>query len=110
MNDANDAHKQAALSLLRTMLALAAGVAVGRGWVTTQQSVEISGALLVLVPAVWGYWNAYRSEDATQVRERTAVQAGAQEVKIGGLTGIPVEAIGPKHAQDIIVKLQEKTA
>lgn len=107
MNDANDAHKQAALSLLRTTIAVVAGALIDRGLLTAEQAVEIGGALMVLVPAVWGYWNAHRSEAATQVRERVAVQAGAAEAKTGALAGIPVEAIGPNHAQDLITKLKE---
>ncbi len=103
----NDAQTNAAQSLLRTMLALGAGIAVGRGWVTTQQSLEISGALFVLIPAVWGYWNAYRSERETQIREHAAVQAGALEVQTGNLKNIPAAAIGPMRAQDIILKLKE---
>ncbi len=105
----NDALKQAALSLLRTTLAVAGGIAVGRGWITTEQSVEVGGALLVLVPAAWGFWNAYRSERATQAREHVAVQAGVVEARID-LRGVPAEAISSDKAQDIIAKLQEKTA
>lgn len=41
-------------TLVRTAISFAAGFLVSKGWLTTEQSAEVVGAALVLVPVVWG--------------------------------------------------------
>ncbi len=49
-----DEQKAALQSLLRSGLLVAGGIAVGKGWLTSDMVNQIVTAVLVLAPAVWG--------------------------------------------------------
>lgn len=102
----NGAHTQAALSSLRTILAVAGGFAVGRGWITTEQSAEIIGVLVALVPLVWGVWNSYTTEAKAQVREADALVVGAVATR-AGIIPVP-EAVTPTQAKTILAAAKEE--
>lgn len=110
MNDAKTSvNEQIFWGWVRTLIAAAAGYLVSEGRIDESTAIAATGVLMFLLPVAWSAWAKHDSERATQKRERTAVQAGALEARTGDLDGVPVEAIGPNHAQDIITKLQEKS-
>ena len=85
MND--EAHKQAAWSAVRTLLA-----AVG-AWMATHKYIdadavnEIVGAVMIIGPLVWGVWDKYKTEAKTKAREAVAVNVGiAVADRTAGLT------------------------
>lgn len=43
-------------SLLRTVLQVAGGIAVGRGWVDAETSTAIAGAIVTIVVTGWSLW------------------------------------------------------
>tara|TARA_R110000868_G_scaffold145954_1_gene366495 strand:+ start:1235 stop:1498 length:264 start_codon:yes stop_codon:yes gene_type:complete len=50
----NEVTKNAILSLIRTLLAIGAGVAVSRGYVSDDIAMQIMGTAVAFIPIVWG--------------------------------------------------------
>lgn len=44
------------LSAIRAVLAAGGGYVIGKGWVTAAGWDTVLGAVMVLVPVVWGIW------------------------------------------------------
>jgi hypothetical protein len=69
------AHMAAALSAVRTILAAIGAVLVTKG-VTDQNTLnQVIGAIITLVPLVWGVVDKYLTELTTQRRVSDAVTA-----------------------------------
>jgi NADH:ubiquinone oxidoreductase subunit 6 (subunit J) len=73
----DDVQKEQALSAIRTLLAIAAGFLVGHGYVNEVMATELVGAIMALVPIVWGFINKQNAEKKTQLRVEQAYNAGA---------------------------------
>lgn len=72
----NAESKQALLSAVRSLLITAGSVLVTKGYVDDATLQAIIGAIMVLVPVLWGIWDKYQSEASAKAREVTAVNAG----------------------------------
>ncbi len=95
----NTASRQALLSAVRSLLIVFGTMLTAKG-VTTEASVnETVGAVMVIIPVIWGIWDKYQAEHSAKARETVAVQAGA----IAALSGAPVaESASKAEAQTII--------
>ncbi|MEH3144410.1 MAG: hypothetical protein PGN34_03465 [Methylobacterium frigidaeris] len=49
-------NSEQALSLLRTMLQVCGGIAVGRGWIGADEMTAVIGAVLTLAATAWGLY------------------------------------------------------
>jgi hypothetical protein len=72
----DDAQKQAALSALRTLLAVAGAWIVKQGWADDSTVNEVIGAVMILGPLAWGMADKFLSEKKTAEREHQALNAG----------------------------------
>lgn len=72
----NTATTQALLSVLRSLLIVAGSWVTAKGYLSEGNTSELIGAIMVLVPVLWGVWQKYNSERKTKVREVTAVNVG----------------------------------
>jgi FtsH-binding integral membrane protein len=72
----DETSKAALLSALRTLLA------AGGAWMATHQYIdsamanEIVGAVMIIIPLVWGAYDKFKVERETKQRETAAVNAG----------------------------------
>lgn len=94
-------------SAVRTLLGALGGYLVGRGLIDQQTMQDVLGAGMVLLPLAWGVVNKLRAEGKVQVREAIAVQAGVQAERDGRIGAMPVDLIGPDHAQALIQEAKE---
>lgn len=92
---------QAIWSAVRSILVTAGGIIAAKGYTDTATVNEIIGALMVLIPAIYGVWQKYQSERLTKDREATAVQAGVAAKGAGAII-TPTEVVSTEHAQEII--------
>lgn len=100
----NDATSQALLSAIRTILVMMGTALAAHGYIDNGSVNEIVGAVMVIIPAVWGVWDKYRAEKATQARETVAVQAGVTAAAVASRPGpsMSVSNIDHPQAQRII--------
>jgi hypothetical protein len=56
-----------ALAGVRTAAAMAGGFAMAKGWVTSDQATQISGALVVLVTAGFALYTQYRNKQHIKI-------------------------------------------
>ena len=56
------------LSAVRTLLGVAGGYFVGKGYLTQDQLTQVVTALLLLGPVAWGVLEKFSAEKKTQVR------------------------------------------
>ena len=59
------------------------------------------GAVMVMIPIIWGVLQKARAEALAKERETIAVQAGVHAGNIGAVNS-PTEIVSPAHAQDLI--------
>ncbi|ACL58929.1 hypothetical protein [Methylobacterium nodulans] len=65
-------------SLLRTLLQVAGGIAVGRGWIDADTATALTGAILTIVVTLWGLYarrNAALVSAAAKVPEVRTILA-----------------------------------
>lgn len=74
-----EADKQAALSALRTLLTVIGASLAAHGVINETTFNEVIGALMVLVPLIWGIADKYFAEHKTQIREDEAATAAIKE-------------------------------
>ena len=86
-----EADKQALFSALRTVLLLAGMHMVTRGWFDAASVNEAVGAIMIIVPAVWGMWDKYQSEHRANEREVIAANAGIAMSNADPLATPPVQ-------------------
>tara|TARA_R110000868_G_C10671760_1_gene746691 strand:+ start:385 stop:672 length:288 start_codon:yes stop_codon:yes gene_type:complete len=60
--------KNAILSLIRTLLAVGAGIAVSRGYVSNDVAMQIMGTAVAFIPVVWGMVDKYLAEQKVEKR------------------------------------------
>jgi len=72
----DDVTKQSLLSAVRTMLGVAGMWMATHKYIDADSVNEIIGAVMIVIPIVWGVWDKHRSEQATKAREVIAVNAG----------------------------------
>jgi ABC-type nickel/cobalt efflux system permease component RcnA len=58
---------------LRALLAALGATLVARGYFSAEQSDQIIGALLVIIPACWSAWQNYRQQQHIQHAAETGV-------------------------------------
>lgn len=71
-----EATKQAILSVIRTTLAALGTILAGKGVIDDATYQQILGAIMVIIPMIWGAWEKFTSEKKTQQREVNGVRAG----------------------------------
>lgn len=101
----DEATKQAVLSAVRSLLIVAGGSLATHGYITEGSINEVVGAIMVLLPLIWGIVNKYTAEKKAAVREVTAVNAGIA----AGATGQVGATIRPADAPAIIEKFAPPT-
>lgn len=89
----DDATKQAILSAIRSLLAIAGGALAAHGVINEAIVNEVIGAVMTVIPIAWGIWDKYNAERKTAVREVAAVNAGiaAQSSGTVGETARPAD-------------------
>lgn len=70
----DDVTKQAVLSAIRSLLAVAGGALATHGLISSDAANEAIGALMVIIPVVWGVWDKYHAEVKTQTRIAEALK------------------------------------
>lgn len=63
-----------AASMIRMVIAILGGWLIGKGWITNEQLTEISGAAVILIPAIWAVWKNYNTHKA--LKDAIAAPAG----------------------------------
>lgn len=92
----DEATKQAALSILRTVLIALGTWLVSRGYFTETALNDIVGGVMVVAPLIWGAWNKFTSERKTQAREVVAVNVGILKAdNTEGITPLETPASAP---------------
>lgn len=100
----NESTKQAVFSAVRAILAIVGGSLVTHGLVSEAIWQEITGAVTLLVPVVWGVWNAIDTERKAKAREANAVNVG---IKVANeASGV---SIAPVHPDDVQQTIKEKS-
>lgn len=97
--------QQAVLSAVRSLLIVAGGSLATHGYIADGAVNEVVGAVMVILPLIWGIVNKYTSEKKAVVREVTAVNAGIA----AGATGQVGDTIRPADAPAIIQKFAPPT-
>lgn len=77
----DDVQKAQALSAIRTLLGVLAGVLIGKGITDEATATATIGAFMTLFPIVWGVIEKKASERKTQDREAAAYAAGTTTMK-----------------------------
>lgn len=72
----NEATKQALLSAIRSILIVLGSALVTKGVVDDATMQSIVGAVVTILPIVWGAWDKSLAEQKTKAREVVAVNAG----------------------------------
>lgn len=72
----NEATKQSILSGVRSILIAVGGILATKGVIDEAQWSIIVGALMTIIPAVWGIYEHIQSERKTAARELIAVNVG----------------------------------
>jgi hypothetical protein len=98
----DDTARNALLSAVRTLLGALGGFLVTKGIIDSSTMQDVVGAIMVIIPVVWGAWDKYRAERATKEREKAAVQAGVVAERTNQLRGVAAKDITHEHAQEII--------
>lgn len=96
--------KQAFLSAVRSLLMVLGTSLAARGFVHSDSINDAVGAVMVIIPIVWGVWDKYKAERMTKARETVAVQAGvnAAVAATGPRNGIALFPVTHEDAQEII--------
>lgn len=75
------------LSLVRQIVALGGGIAIGRGWLTADQLTLITGIVTALVPLVWGVYAHTNSSKMASVESMPDVKNIVIEAGANGSVG-----------------------
>lgn len=106
----NEVDKQALLSAIRTILAAAGAWMATHKYIDADKMNEIVGAIMIIIPIVWGVVNKYKAEAKTQAREAVAVNVGiaVADRTAGATPAVPaanvpavIEAFTPVVVADI---------
>jgi heme A synthase len=91
----DEAKKQAVLSAIRTLLAVAGTWIVSKGWADDAMVQQVLGAIMVLAPLVWGMWDKFTTEEKTKDREVEAFKVGVTVADnvVGPTPPLPKEEI-----------------
>ncbi len=90
--------KQAVMSAVRSLLIVAGGSLATHGIINEASINEAVGAIMVLLPLVWGIINKFTAEKKAVAREVVAVQAGVTVAATGSVGPV----IRPADAKGII--------
>ncbi len=72
----DDTVKQSIQSVIRTLLAAAGSWLVAKGLLDNATMNNALGAIMVIIPVVWGIWDKYKTASNTKVREANALNVG----------------------------------
>lgn len=72
----NEDMKQALMSAIRSTLVAVGAALSAKGLLDSATMQTIVGAVMVIIPALWGVWDKFRAESAAKAREVAAVNAG----------------------------------
>ena len=72
----NDANLQAILSAIRSVLVAIGSWFATKGFLDDATVQQLIGAVMVILPLIWGIFDKFRSENATKAREVTAINIG----------------------------------
>ena len=95
----DDASKQALLSAIRSILIAAGSMLAAKGYMDDGTVQSTVGAVMVILPVIWGIWDKYRAEQKTKAREVVAVNAG---IIVADATAGPTPEASPETAKAII--------
>lgn len=95
----DDASKQAILSAIRSILIAIGSILGAKGYADDATVQAMIGAVMVILPVLWGVWDKYQAEHKTAAREVVAVNAGIK--KADATTG-PTPPASPEAAKAII--------
>lgn len=90
---------QAVLSALRSILIAVGAYLVSIGFLTSENTDQITGAVLVVVPLLWGIYQKIQSERKTKTREVIAVNVG---LVVADATIGPTPAIAPAQVPAVL--------
>jgi len=88
----DEATKQALLSAIRSILAAIGGVLVAKGYTDDQTLQTVIGAVMTIIPIVWGIAHKYQTERQAKAREAVALNAGIAMVNAAPSNVSPVSA------------------
>jgi uncharacterized membrane protein YebE (DUF533 family) len=95
----NDVTTQQALGAIRTLLGVAAGFLIGKGYVDATTATTVIGAIMVLIPLAWSAWDKHHSEQVTQAREAVAMNVG---IAVADRTAGVTPAVQAEHVPAVI--------
>lgn len=95
----DDVTKQALLSAVRSLLIVAGSALTAHGYGSDAMMTEIVGAVMVIIPIVWGVIDKIRAEHRTQAREAVAVNVG---IAVSNATTGPARMVTAINAPAII--------
>jgi hypothetical protein len=95
----NTATVQAALSVVRSVMIAAGAFTVTNGLMTQESFDQLVGAVLVLIPLLWGVWQKFQAERATKAKEVIAVHVG---MVVADNTVGPTPPIAPIKVPEVI--------
>ena len=75
------------LSISRSIVALLGGIAIGRGWISSDQLTLISGIVASLVPLIWGIYAHTNSSKLASVEAIRDVKSIVIEPGANGSMG-----------------------
>jgi len=79
----SDVVLQSILSAIRSILIALGSLVTLKGWADDATIQAVIGAIMVILPAIWGVVNKVLSERRTKVREKVAVQETVQQFTEG---------------------------
>jgi len=95
----DESTKQALFSAIRSLLIVAGTSLAAHGFIASGAVNEVVGAIMVIIPVVWGVWDKVEAERATKAREVAAVNAG---IRLADLTPGPTPPVAPAEAPAIV--------
>jgi hypothetical protein len=98
----NRAITPAILSALRWAMAVGGAYVVTKGLMTQESFDQLLGALVVIVPLVWGALQKFAAERAAKKRETVAVAVG---MTIADATVGPTPLIPPIRVPEVIASI-----
>lgn len=72
----DDVKKQAILSAVRSLLTIGGTTLAAYGFLSEENIQGLVGAIMTIIPIVWGVWDKFQSEAKTKAREAVAVNVG----------------------------------
>jgi hypothetical protein len=101
----NTAAVQAALSVARSVMIAAGTFLVTNGLLSQESFDQLLGAILVILPLLWGIWQKFQAERDAKKREVVAINVG---VVVADATVGPTPAIPPVKVPEVIAAVEPR--